>query len=315
MLKGDQQEADRQQQTYSENVETERKLQANKQVLLHKFNTLQQAKDLILTYVRYADDWIILTNGQKDIANQIKDACRDFLSNELNLTLSEEKTKITNITESCAFFLGYTIFRKAYKRTRRIDITSQKKAASAQKAVITAGKLVRGQLRTVDLDPKTPNRAVYRTAAASAKLRIGIDQNRIIKRWILNKIITHLSYKPREMPAYSILPIEEIITHFNQRMLGLAQYYYNTITEKYRLNFYLYILYYSCLKTLATKLKLSINQITEKYGYFDVSPLKPTHYNKKANTHQRLRIVYHYQFMNKHNQLTPKFVVLYNYRT
>lgn len=76
----------------------------------------------------------------------------------------------------------------------------------------------------------------------------------------------------------------------------------------------MYILYYSCLTTLATKLRLSISAITNKYGYLDVSPLRPFHYNPTTKTHQRLRIVYQYTAFDKQNQPVAKTVVLYNYR-
>lgn len=76
----------------------------------------------------------------------------------------------------------------------------------------------------------------------------------------------------------------------------------------------MYILYYSCLKTLATKLRLSISAITNKYGYLDVTPLRPLPYNPTSNTHQRQRIVYQYSSFDKQNQPITKTVVLYNYR-
>jgi 5-methylcytosine-specific restriction endonuclease McrA len=59
-------------------------------------------------YVRYADDWVILCNGTKAQAEEMKGAVKDFLKSELDLTLSLEKTKITHITEGFKF-LGYWI--------------------------------------------------------------------------------------------------------------------------------------------------------------------------------------------------------------
>jgi RNA-directed DNA polymerase len=57
-------------------------------------------------YVRYADDWVILCNGTRAQAEEMKGEVHDFLKSELNLTLSLEKTKITHITEGFRF-LGY----------------------------------------------------------------------------------------------------------------------------------------------------------------------------------------------------------------
>jgi RNA-directed DNA polymerase len=57
-------------------------------------------------YVRYADDWVILCNGTRAQAEEMKGEVRDFLKSELDLTLSLEKTKITHSTEGFKF-LGY----------------------------------------------------------------------------------------------------------------------------------------------------------------------------------------------------------------
>jgi len=59
---------------------------------------------------RYADDWIITVRGTKDQAQEIKEACKGFLQEELGLELSEEKTTITHIIDGFDF-LGYHIFR------------------------------------------------------------------------------------------------------------------------------------------------------------------------------------------------------------
>jgi RNA-directed DNA polymerase len=61
-------------------------------------------------YVRYADDFIILCNGTRAEAQHIKEEVGGILT-DMGLTLSEEKTKITHITEGF-IFLGYQIIRK-----------------------------------------------------------------------------------------------------------------------------------------------------------------------------------------------------------
>ncbi len=52
---------------------------------------------------RYADDWILVIRGTKTQAQDIKEACKTFLRDELGLELSEEKTKITHIEEGFEF--------------------------------------------------------------------------------------------------------------------------------------------------------------------------------------------------------------------
>jgi group II intron reverse transcriptase/maturase len=60
-------------------------------------------------YVRYADDFVVLCNGTKAEALGMKEELRNVL-NQMGLTLSEEKTKVTHITEGFDF-LGYRVRR------------------------------------------------------------------------------------------------------------------------------------------------------------------------------------------------------------
>lgn len=149
---------------------------------------------------------------------------------KLKLTLSEDNTKITDITHESALFLGFSIFRKAYKRYRNVTIAPIEKSLAGSKSAVSAQKQTRQHYTQID-DPRAPPRSLYRSAA-SVKLSVGIDQERILKRWVINGTITHTNHYPKELPAYSILPIQDIITYYNQRMLGLAQYYYKILTQK-----------------------------------------------------------------------------------
>jgi hypothetical protein len=66
-------------------------------------------KEIKITYTRYADDWIILTNLKKEKLQEIKIKINKWLNENLKLSLSEEKTIITDITKEKAKFLGFTI--------------------------------------------------------------------------------------------------------------------------------------------------------------------------------------------------------------
>src|SRR5215510_13341670 len=55
-------------------------------------------------------DFVVLCNGTKAEALAMKEELKDFLSTK-GLTLSEEKTKVTHITEGFRF-LGYQIIRE-----------------------------------------------------------------------------------------------------------------------------------------------------------------------------------------------------------
>jgi group II intron reverse transcriptase/maturase len=45
-------------------------------------------------YVRYADDFLLLTNGTKGRAEKMMERVEDFIDEELNLTLSDEKSEL-----------------------------------------------------------------------------------------------------------------------------------------------------------------------------------------------------------------------------
>jgi group II intron reverse transcriptase/maturase len=62
-----------------------------------------------LHYVRYADDFLLCFAGPKSEAEEIKDQLKRFLSEQLKLDLSEEKTLITHAASKSARFLGYKI--------------------------------------------------------------------------------------------------------------------------------------------------------------------------------------------------------------
>lgn len=59
-----------------------------------------------LQYIRYADDWIIAINGSYNDTKLILNKISDFCLNELGLTVSSEKTKITNSYKDRILFLG-----------------------------------------------------------------------------------------------------------------------------------------------------------------------------------------------------------------
>lgn len=73
-----------------------------------------------LQYVRYADDFLVGVVGSREDAERLKQDLAVFLKEKLGLTLSAEKTKITN-TAQCARFLNYDeweiLMRKRHRKT------------------------------------------------------------------------------------------------------------------------------------------------------------------------------------------------------
>jgi RNA-directed DNA polymerase len=61
-------------------------------------------------YVRYADDFVVLCDGEREQAEALRGELYEFLKVELKLELSMEKTKVTHVSEGFEF-LGFLIDR------------------------------------------------------------------------------------------------------------------------------------------------------------------------------------------------------------
>jgi RNA-directed DNA polymerase len=91
-------------------------------------------------YVRYADDFVVLCNGTKEQAEEMRQELQEFLATELKLTLSMEKTKITHVGEGFRF-LGFWIERnvgtsgKLAPRIRIPEEAARKFSANMQAAL------------------------------------------------------------------------------------------------------------------------------------------------------------------------------------
>lgn len=147
-------------------------------IYLHELDRCMESKYLNLTesqrlyrrkkglgnalYVRYADDFVVLWNGTKAEAHAIKQEIGEFLRT-MGLTLSEEKTKVTHITDGFDF-LGYRVIRSIGTKGKRIP-----KVLIPARAI----KHFQDNIRRI-LSPSTTN--------DSAKAKI-IAVNRVIRGW------------------------------------------------------------------------------------------------------------------------------------
>lgn len=88
--------------------------------------------------LRYADDWLLLTNGSKQEAYHLREEFQAFLANELHLELAVEKTRITHVNEGFDF-LGFHIRRyvSGHDRPKMLVMPSDK-AQRRLKATIKA---------------------------------------------------------------------------------------------------------------------------------------------------------------------------------
>ncbi len=227
--------------------------------------TYLESKPLKIAYIRYADDWVIFTSGDWETANAIKNTIAQFLKDSLKLTLSLEKTRITHLQTSKVQFLGFEIYFP------------------------TNAHLIRTSKGTTQR---------FRS------LKIFPDTQRLESRFLQKKYLDK-RFRPREVGFLTVLTDHEIIRKFNQFMIGIANYYIRTISYPSRINRWIYYNYYCCLKTLATKHRITVAKVISRYGFKDKSNPNLNWFKPKAHD---LRIAAKYQFNNE-----TRWEVLLNY--
>lgn len=86
--------------------------------------------------IRYADDWLLLTNGSKAEAYRLRDEIQTFLTEELKLELSVEKTHVTHVNDGFNF-LGFHARRYTCQNDRpKLLVIPSQKAVTRLKAKI-----------------------------------------------------------------------------------------------------------------------------------------------------------------------------------
>lgn len=254
-------------QTEIKETRTEKFLDYKHQLMETTYRAKEENLKIQYYYQRYADDWTFWMKGSREDAKKIKLIIASFLKEKLNLELSIEKTKITNIHKEKAQFLGFEI----YKQTNPLIRKTSKQS------------LIPQRFNNIQVHP---------------------DVQRLENRFKLKKFL--IGGKPREIGFLTVLQDHEIITKYNQFMTGLCNYYIRTISYPSRLNRWIYILYFSCIKTIATKHRITVKEVINRYGYTDISVPDLDKNNIKATD---LRIASSYT-LNKEE----KWSVLLNYK-
>lgn len=180
-----------------------------------------------LFYVRYADDWILLTNANEEVLVKIKGMIKDFLFDSLGAKLSDEKTLITDTRKKAAHFLGFEICSH-----------SKSKLIKTEKGL---------------------------TRVSTFPLIFRPDRTRIINKFHSKGFCDKKGF-PKSIPWLSNLETTVIMERFNASIRGLATYYTEWITRPTDLHRWIYILRFSCLKTVAQKYKSTINKVFIRFG-------------------------------------------------
>lgn len=187
-----------------------------------------------LQYVRYADDWICGVIGNKEDAERIKADIKQFLSKELKLELSEEKTLITNAHDK-ARFLGFDVF------------ASHSQQASTNKN----GAHVRYQTGRIKLYVPRDKWQKKLTDYTALKIKY-VDGQEV--------------FVPTERTYLINSDDLEIVNQYNAEVRGIYNYYRIADNVSVLGDFY-YVMKYSLFKTFAAKYKTRISRIRKKYGY------------------------------------------------
>ncbi len=180
-------------------------------------------------YVRYADDWLIGVIGSHELAEEIKDRVGEFLKDKLALTLSQEKTKITNARTEEAEFLGYRIRKGRGRDTQKVTVSTNGSGRQFER----------------------------RSTGMEVVLKAPMDK--LIKR-LAQKGFCDGKGNPKHKAGWTVLDEDQIVSLYSTINRGIQEYYRpaDNWPELQRVQ---YILKYSLAKTLALKKKTSITRV------------------------------------------------------
>jgi len=144
---------------------------AHAEALLHHMRTLHASDPLDPDYIkvkycRYADDFIVMIIGSKQLAAHIREDIRAFLET-LSLVLSPEKTLITNLSDRRVRFLGYEV-AKTRENTKLTPNAHgvKKRAANGTIQLLVPADVVREKLKPFVRNGK----AIHHNARVNAPL-------------------------------------------------------------------------------------------------------------------------------------------------
>ena len=177
-------------------------------------------------YARYADDTCFFIHGPKKLAQQILDEVREFLQSELGLEMNMDKTRIINLSDENARFLGYEIALIKNNGRRTVN---------------KLGREVRSLNGNLTL--LVPRDAIQRRISEFSKNG---------KPAVRTDMLNH--------------SVQTIIQRFNSEIDGLYNYYCLASNVAERLWWFRNKHHYSLLATLARKERSSIKSILGKYS-------------------------------------------------
>jgi len=199
-----------------------------------------------IAYVRYVDDFIIFVWGTKDDCLEIKRLVSNFLKSELDLDLSDEKTKITHLKKGKAKFLGFEIWQ------------SPSTILSSKKDVNPLGKIDR-----VKMDSK-----IRGATFQKPRIRITFSMESILRKLVDKGLLRFKGGKfhPTSYKSALQYDIANIVGYISSVFRGLTNYYgfaHNWYDAK---TLYNYFGRFCAAMTIAHKTKSKVPKVFKKYG-------------------------------------------------
>jgi RNA-directed DNA polymerase len=162
--------------------------------------------------IRYADDWLLLTNGSKAEAYRLREEFQVFLKEELQLELSVEKTHVTHVNDGFDF-LGYHIRRYVGGDDRpKLLVTPSDKAQDRLKAKVKA-MTDRTRFRDAPLLKFAALNAVLRGWITYYRHCNAKETAKDLDYWVNDRLFLWLQKRHR-------LPPHRIIDRYKQRQDG-----------------------------------------------------------------------------------------------
>lgn len=216
-----------------------------------------------LMYVRYADDFVVLSTSSHNDVAFLKERIRSFLKVRLGLTLNTDKTKVTSIRKGFSF-LG-------------ADLIKTRSEAKPMRYIKYQGG-------------KRPSRR-----RLNLRLRVLAPINKLIKRFSEAKLVklSEGTGIPKATAKRALVPMDhaDILAFYNQKIRGILNYY-SFAGNRGQLHRVLYFLYMGCALTLALKYNTKTAGATfKKFG----RNLKDHKTNAVLYRPKGLRVTHQYQ--------------------
>lgn len=226
---------------------------------------------LFFSYTRYEDSWLLMTNADAKTCQLIKKRIMEWAEKSLKIQFDKKKTLVINTNKEQIEFLDFNI----YKETVRFESTKYK------------NNIIK---RKLDLRLTVS----YNSSIILEKLK---KQGFINKRNLSIHVSKCMKLKPWQ-----------IVQVFNRKILEVFSCYHITM-NRCKLNYFYYLLQYSCYKTLAVRFKTTITGMLKRYGSkaiieyetFDIDGASNRLFEKR-----RIRLITRLEAVNWLNLLVKK---------